>query len=309
AFPHRGYEFEAWNDPALPASDRVTLTLNGDYAIAAIFMFDPPIEPQVVINEINYQSAADFDPEDWVELYNLTDRKINLSGWHLKDSRDDHDFILAEGTHIAAHGFKVICRNMAFFESHFPLVKEHLGNFPFGLRREGEVIRLFDANMNLVDSVRYSSSGQWPGQADGGGSTLELIEPLLDNSQAENWQASKGHGTPGRTNSTGWNNIAENTTIGVVPRQTMLAANYPNPFNAMTCIRYQLAEAAAVEIEIFNLAGQCVATLLSMQQSAGNYQLLFDGRDSGGQPLPSGIYLVRLKTQRLLDCRKMVLIR
>ncbi len=309
AFPHRGYEFRAWNDSTLPATDRVTLTLAKDYAVTAIFIVDPPVEHSVVINEINYQSAVDFDPEDWLELYNLSDRKLNMSGWHLKDSRDDHDFVIAEGTFIPAHGFLVICRNAAFFQSHFPLVKQFLGNLSFGLSRDGEVIRLFDANMKLVDSVRYNTHELWPVQANGEGATLELIEPTMDNSRAESWQASQGHGTPGRTNSAGWNAVAENARATVPPQRTMLNASYPNPFNGQTCICYQLAEATPVEIAIFNLLGHRIATLLAGQQAAGEYRLLFDGCDSEGQPLPSGIYLVRLKTNQLLESRKMVLIR
>ena len=63
------------------------------------------------------------------------------------------------------------------------------------------MIRLYDSNGNLVDSVIYDDADPWPAEADGGGSTLELISPFLDNSAAENWIASVGFGSPGGVNS------------------------------------------------------------------------------------------------------------
>ena len=63
------------------------------------------------------------------------------------------------------------------------------------------MIRLFDSNGNLVDSVVYDDVDPWPSEADGVGPTLELISPFLDNSIAENWIASEGFGSPGSENS------------------------------------------------------------------------------------------------------------
>jgi len=62
------------------------------------------------------------------------------------------------------------------------------------------LIKLFDSNDILMDDVEYDDEDPWPVEADGAGPTLELIDPYLDNSLAENWMASEGYGSPGSAN-------------------------------------------------------------------------------------------------------------
>lgn len=74
-----------------------------------------------------------------------------------------------------------------------------------------------------------------------------------------------------------------------------LQQNYPNPFNPSTEIRYRLSENSRVEVSIFNLLGQKIATLVAEQQSAGGHRVLWNAETISG--LPSGIYFCRLKAQ------------
>jgi hypothetical protein len=110
-------------------------------------------------------------------------------------------------------------------------------------------------------------------------------------------------------------NVTVNFTMAVssneddlVPASvTALNGNYPNPFNPETSISYSIKEAGDVRLEVFNLKGQKVRSLVNAKQNSGNYRVVFDARDDKGQPLSSGIYLYRLSTGSYVSTRKMML--
>jgi len=89
-----------------------------------------------------------------------------------------------------------------------------------------------------------------------------------------------------------------------LPRQLVLSQNYPNPFNAATEIRYELPERRSVSLEIFNVTGQRVASLVKGEQSEGPHLVQWNAGN-----LPSGIYLVRLQADNEMATKKMALIR
>jgi len=81
--------------------------------------------------------------------------------------------------------------------------------------------------------------------------------------------------------------------------------NYPNPFNPTTTITYQLPVVSNVELNIYNLLGQKVATLVSEKQSIGNYKVEWDASS-----FTSGIYFYRLKTDKgFIQSRKLILLK
>jgi len=88
-----------------------------------------------------------------------------------------------------------------------------------------------------------------------------------------------------------------------------LEQNYPNPFNPETTIGYQLPEASRVILNIYNLLGQQVRTLVDKDQAAGYHIVPWDGKDARGQNLTSGIYMYQIKVGSFVASRKLVLIR
>ncbi len=77
----------------------------------------------------------------------------------------------------------------------------------------------------------------------------------------------------------------------------------------MTTIRYQLPKSAYVELNIFNLRGQKIKTLVDELQTPGIYELVWDGRDSTGLIVASGIYVYQLITKSFVSCIKLALIK
>lgn len=86
----------------------------------------------------------------------------------------------------------------------------------------------------------------------------------------------------------------ENENIS--PAQTVIKGNYPNPFNPVTSISFSLAKDSFVEIEIYNLKGQLVKSLVNERLISGNHNVVWDGENSQGQIVSSGIYFSKLKT-------------
>jgi hypothetical protein len=88
-----------------------------------------------------------------------------------------------------------------------------------------------------------------------------------------------------------------------------LRQNYPNPFNPITKIEYDLAEESKVLLEIYNVNGQRVRTLVAMTQPSGKYSVAWDGKDVNGRSVASGVYFCMIKANKYRSTNKMVLLR
>ena len=92
-------------------------------------------------------------------------------------------------------------------------------------------------------------------------------------------------------------------------RNFYLFYNYPNPFNSQMIISYELQEKKHIRTNIYDISGREVITLLDQSQVAGYYQVLWNGKDNQQHDLPSGIYVVVLKADDMIQTKKIVLVR
>ncbi|MBC8182649.1 T9SS type A sorting domain-containing protein [candidate division KSB1 bacterium] len=95
------------------------------------------------------------------------------------------------------------------------------------------------------------------------------------------------------------------------PDKYELAQNYPNPFNAFTKINYSLTKTNEQEtrLVILDLLGRQIRTLVNIKQAAGNYNVVWDGRDDQGDEVASGIYFYKLTSGSFLKIRKMSMLK
>ncbi len=93
------------------------------------------------------------------------------------------------------------------------------------------------------------------------------------------------------------------------PDRFELDQNYPNPFNPTTQIRYSLAHLTNVRLDVYNILGQHVATLVNGRQSSGIHEIQWNGRDASGAGVSSGVYIYRLQAGDFIQTRKMLLIK
>jgi hypothetical protein len=89
-----------------------------------------------------------------------------------------------------------------------------------------------------------------------------------------------------------------------IPREFALKQNYPNPFNPVTMINYQLSMTNEVDLSVYNLLGQKVASLVNEKQNPGYHQVEWDA--SG---FASGVYYYRLQAGEFQDMKKMILLK
>ncbi|MBI5464171.1 MAG: T9SS type A sorting domain-containing protein, partial [Ignavibacteriales bacterium] len=94
------------------------------------------------------------------------------------------------------------------------------------------------------------------------------------------------------------------------PTSFGLDQNYPNPFNPSTTISYQVPDdGLKVRIDIYSLTGQLVKTLFDGVQQAGEHRITWDGRNSSGQQVSSGVYLFRMTGNNFVNVRKMLMLK
>jgi len=98
--------------------------------------------------------------------------------------------------------------------------------------------------------------------------------------------------------------IDDEEGLSGIPRSFDLKQNYPNPFNPSTVIRYAVPEASNVRIDVFNILGQRVTTLVNREHRAGNFDVTFDASN-----LSSGMYFYRLEAANTVLTQKMMLIK
>ncbi len=95
----------------------------------------------------------------------------------------------------------------------------------------------------------------------------------------------------------------------ILPHQYMLYQNYPNPFNPETIIRFDLPKSSVVRLEIYDLQGNAVNVLLSQRLETGQHITRWNGRDSQGRRLSSGIYYLKMTAGDFVDVKRIVLLR
>ena len=101
---------------------------------------------------------------------------------------------------------------------------------------------------------------------------------------------------------------AVHDVIGL-PLEFFVSANYPNPFNPSTKINYTIPEHNYVKVEVYDMTGSLIRTLIDKEQAPGNYTVTWNGRNNRGQSVSSGVYLLNVNADAVSKQIKMVLLK
>jgi len=103
--------------------------------------------------------------------------------------------------------------------------------------------------------------------------------------------------------------LESRTPAASLPTAFALSQNVPNPFNPSTIVAYALPKDAQVNLEVYNVLGQHVKTLVNEMQRAGNQSVTWDGTDNSGNSVASGVYFYKLRAGDFTDTKKMVMLK
>lgn len=289
AIPNEGYTFDHWEGPVDSQSDSIGFYLDKNMWLAAVFFPTEKVD-SLFINEIladnesiNTDSTGKYD--DWIELYNAGSDTINLTGLYLTDDFTNPlkwkiPVVDSISFNILPNEYKIIWCDNDPEEG-----QDHLG---FSLSKMGEMIGITQITGNdtvFIDSVSFSeqlpniSYGRFPD------ATNKWEFMLLP--------------TPGSSN------VFKPISYDQL-NSPQLFQNYPNPFNVKTSIPFYLSDINDVTIDIYNVEGKLVRSLIDKQKEIGYSKFLWDGRDSDGNSVSSGVYFYRMQTDDFNQVKKML---
>ncbi|TLX76920.1 T9SS type A sorting domain-containing protein [Labilibacter sediminis] len=300
AVPNPGYKFLKWQGDMPSSKAELQYNINTSYYHKAVFEEASEGDTQVIINEIFYKSSDNVKPGDWVELYNAGSTTVNLYEWVFSDSQKDSAFIISSQYLFAPGDYLVICKDVEKFKTMYPLVQNVLGEIDFGLSSMGDNLRLYDNKDNLMDAVDYYPNGTWPEEANGQGSSLELINPIKPNELGANWEPSANGGTPGEQNTSF-------IDTGIFEIKNNLDAKlkvYPNPVNDYVNISFVIKDVGVYKLELLDLEGKVVKIIKDRFFTEGEQRISW--RDFDNSSITNGVYVVRLIGEKGLQSTKMI---
>lgn len=212
----------------------------------------------VVINEIMYNPSTGNQNDEFLELHNTTASPIDISDWSFTQGIT---LTFGSGTTIAANGYLVISPSIPQTLTTYG-VTAVASYAPSNLSNGGEQVTLVDESLNEIDTVTYDDEGSWPTSSDGTGPSLELKDPLLDNTLSSSWSASlMNGGTPELLNSVF--DIALPTVIGLTDPNDVAA-------NTITTIHASVTGTGVTTVELTYKLNFATDVTLSMYDDGNN---------------------------------------
>ena len=159
---------------------------NSRRILVILAVLSHPLSAAPVINEIHYNNDENTIHNEFVEIYNPDSVSHDLSGWELEGAIS---YTFPPGTSLPSNGYLVVAEDPAIITSEFSVPAS--GPYSGGLNSEGELLQLLDPSGAEQDRVEYEVGFPWPSRARGGGSSMELINPSLDNDLGSSWRSSQ----------------------------------------------------------------------------------------------------------------------
>jgi len=248
---------------------------------------DDSATPEVE-GDANGDGVRSYWEDEFIEIVNVSGGDLDIGGYTITDLKDHGRIrhIFAEGT-IVKDGESIVVFGGGT-PTNIPGNAVVASEGKLDLDNSGDRVTLKDNLGNEVDRNEHSAE-------DGGDNQSLARNPDLTGSFIKHTTLTSNPVpfSPGRWNADGKpfdDNFVNVDSENTIPSEFVLHQNYPNPFNPSTTIKYSIPEASFVNITIYNLLGEKLATLVSSEIGAGFHEVRWNASD-----VPSGIYLISVK--------------
>lgn len=283
-------------------SDAQDLHANHAGDITGVVTYQDPNElPPIMINEAMPEGGNKASSETsitWIEVIHEGDRAVCLNGWSL-DCGNGNRIVLPESPILVLQPDELALILASDIPGMIPESNAIVYQYDGDERLIGNYVQLIEPFGQVVDQLDFQNkSGEnlYPG--------VSLQRFIDTNTSVVYWVAdgpefAQGlHGTPGWPNKTE-SGFIENPEIPALFKTGLLSA-VPNPFNPQVTISLAIRETGNISVDIYNIRGRWIRCLLDKHcEATARMDLLWDGRDSNGDRIASGMYLVKMRADQL----------
>ncbi|WP_375579686.1 lamin tail domain-containing protein [Marivirga tractuosa] len=274
-------------------SDCVGNLINSDANQVNFALAEPSQQGDIVLNEVLYDQKS--GGADFIELLNISDKYVNLSGWIIEGNSDENVILQNENVIIAPGQYLALTPNKASIIKDYPTSHDEDNiievNLPTLTNGEG-IVGVNSVNKALEEYLEYSDDMHIPFLRTVDGVSLERIHPEAPISEADSWSSAAsavGYATPGKANS---QLTSENTSFGNIEANPKTFA-HNQPGRSFTFINYRLEDAGTkATVKIFDMKGTVVNTLANNETLSNTGFFRWDGVDANGRKVRTGYYII-----------------
>lgn len=308
-----------------------------------------PTPQKIVINEIlcdpditvdwgdaNNDGVRDTWEDEFIELVNISDEPVNMTGWQIGDDEDinfqfpnnyflfPHNFVVLFGggdvSNVIGYDSNPLLTKVFFAESFvgnglyntsdYLVVKSSDGSHDMYLAY-GTAVNTSLPVSTVVDDITWEFYTLTSALAGNDNSITRSPDGAIDIEDPfmQHLELSDQHFSPGTTSD-------GQETVGIIepdadqlPSQAQLYPNFPNPFNPTTTIRYELSEMTSVSIIIYDVTGRHIRQLIHKDQASGQYIIQWNGMDDFDRYVSTGMYFVQFQAGTYTQIEKMTFLR
>jgi len=273
--------------------------------------YDPQPGDIIITEIMQNPNAVDDTYGEWFEVFNRTAYDIDINQWHIRDlGVDNHQISNGGPLIVPAESWLVLARNANASVNGGAEAAYQYSSFLLA-NADDEIVLLLSDGTTEIDRIVYDGGPVWPDPT--GASIYYNADGTQENNSGSLWAVSDlpWPGSAGDFGTPGYGNTVSSLT-GTIPALAVKydLRSYPNPFNSVTTIRYNLTEAQYIRLAIYDINGREVLTIAQDEyQSAGLHEFRWKAEDKSGTDVASGLYVVSLQGAGFSQLMKIILVR